>query len=240
MPELNAPEVEPVIDPVVETPVETEPGDIPVDPAVETPAEVPQEAPVVEQELFDLPDGRKVDAETLAKEWRDNFMPEYTRKSQLVAELKKAPEAAPKPESLLDKEDWAPSSTRELADAMKMEIWQSIQEEATREEREAKAREDFVEKEKEYLKGVDPNVNIPQVMAYAAKRSHTSLVTAYNALQDIEEAARRAEDRVQKNLKLRAGEPVGASTQPVTGDIQFPPDVRTPLEKALYVIRQNK
>jgi hypothetical protein len=37
-------------------------------------------------ELFDLPDGRKVDAATLSKEWKENFMPEFTKRSQALAE----------------------------------------------------------------------------------------------------------------------------------------------------------
>jgi len=44
------------------------------------------------EELFDLPDGRKVPAEELSKEWKENFYPEFTRRSQQLAEFKKAEE----------------------------------------------------------------------------------------------------------------------------------------------------
>jgi len=46
-----------------------------------------------EQELYDLPDGRKVDGKTLSKEWKENFYPDYTRKSQKLSEFEKAQEA---------------------------------------------------------------------------------------------------------------------------------------------------
>jgi predicted NAD-dependent protein-ADP-ribosyltransferase YbiA (DUF1768 family) len=40
--------------------------------------------------LFELPDGRKVDASTLSKEWKENFYPEFTRRSQKLAEIERA------------------------------------------------------------------------------------------------------------------------------------------------------
>lgn len=41
------------------------------------------------EELFELPDGRKVDKETLSKEWKENFYPEFTRRSQKLKEFEK-------------------------------------------------------------------------------------------------------------------------------------------------------
>ena len=57
----------------------------------ESPAEKVEATEPVEPkvELFELPDGRKVDGQTLAKEFKENFIPEFTRKSQELAELKK-------------------------------------------------------------------------------------------------------------------------------------------------------
>ena len=43
-----------------------------------------------EQELFELPDGRKVNAQDLSKEWKENFMPEFTKRSQRISQLEKA------------------------------------------------------------------------------------------------------------------------------------------------------
>ena len=45
------------------------------------------------EELFDLPDGRKVPANELSKEWKENFYPEFTRRSQQLSEFKKAEES---------------------------------------------------------------------------------------------------------------------------------------------------
>ena len=63
--------------PTEETPVEGEES------TDETPVE---ESTEEEAELFELPDGRKVDAATLQTEWKENFAPEFTRRSQELAE----------------------------------------------------------------------------------------------------------------------------------------------------------
>jgi hypothetical protein len=47
-----------------------------------------------EQELFELPDGRKVDGKTLSKEWKENFYPEFTRKSQQLSKYNEAEKAS--------------------------------------------------------------------------------------------------------------------------------------------------
>ena len=54
-----------------------------------------------EQELYELPDGRKVEASELSKEWKENFYPEFTRRSQ---ELKVLQEEAKKWEESAQKE----------------------------------------------------------------------------------------------------------------------------------------
>lgn len=66
------------------TPVETISNE---QPATEQSETTKSETP--EKELFELPDGRKVDASTLSKEWKENFYPEFTRRSQQLAEIKR-------------------------------------------------------------------------------------------------------------------------------------------------------
>ncbi len=42
------------------------------------------------EELFVLPDGRKVDSQTLSREWKENFYPEFSRRSNELQAFKKA------------------------------------------------------------------------------------------------------------------------------------------------------
>lgn len=63
----------------------------PSEPAkTESPTEKTETTEPVEpkMELYELPDGRKVDGATLTKEWKENFLPDYTRKSQELAKVK--------------------------------------------------------------------------------------------------------------------------------------------------------
>jgi len=66
------------------TPVETISNE---QPATEQSETTKSETP--EESLFELPDGRKVDASTLSKEWKENFYPEFTRRSQQLADIKR-------------------------------------------------------------------------------------------------------------------------------------------------------
>jgi len=53
------------------------------------PAEQSTTSETPEKELFELPDGRKVDSTTLSKEWKENFYPEFTRRSQKLADIER-------------------------------------------------------------------------------------------------------------------------------------------------------
>lgn len=236
MPEIPAPAVE-AQTPVV-APVEA--------PKVETPAD--PVAPPPEAGQYDLPDGTKTDAAGLAKAWRDNFMPEYTRKSQELAAIKA--KAEPQKEAPTDAKapwensEWQPNSYKELAEVTvnraEQRVWQKILSEADRGERETKEREAYVQHEVEQLKALDPKVDTGRVMSHAAKYAFTSLVPAYHNMKALEDTERRTEERIMKNMKLRASEPVGTASAQASGNTTFPPDVRTGLEKARWLLRNNK
>lgn len=189
-----------------------------------------EQKPEESEELYALPDGKQVDAATLAKEWRDNFLPEFTRRSQELAALKnpkveKEEAVAPDP---WKSTEWEPKTYQELLDAAKTEaertVWQKITEEANRETQEQQAREAFITQEIEQIKQLDPKVNINTVMAHASKYAFSSLIPAYQNLRAIQEAEKRVEDRVMKNIKLRAGEPVGEdSAAPSSAPSDFAP-----------------
>src|SRR3990167_8968142 len=221
---------------VDQKPVETVPT---VEPKVETPNTV------ATKEQFELPDGTKVDAEGLSKAWRDNFMPEYTRKSQELAAIKSKP-TTPVPGSGEPKEApwqnpaWEPKTYQELAESLQAQteqkVWKQIMEESTRVEREQAERDSYISQEVEQLKALDPKVNVSSIMAHASKYAFPSLIPAYQNMKAIEEAERRVEERVLKNMKQRAGEPVGVGAADPNAGVVFPPGVRTGYEKAKWIL----
>jgi len=110
------------------------PAEAPSQPAVETSAtstepEVESKTPAVpeEPELYELPDGRKVDAATLATEFKENFLPEFTRKSQKLAELEKGPttETQPSKSPYADPE-YIPQSYEEIIRAAEERALQTL------------------------------------------------------------------------------------------------------------------
>ena len=62
------------------------PPSVPVDPG-QGAGVIPGSTP--ETPMYELPDGRKVTGEELSREWKDNFLPDYTKKSQELAKLNK-------------------------------------------------------------------------------------------------------------------------------------------------------
>ena len=122
--ELTGSEPAPEI-PVVETPSPDEPvktDETPADPTPETPKEEP-DAP-----LYETPDGRQVTAEVLQKEWKDNFLPEFTRKSQALAEIERQKEfnSPPKDEPAWKNDDYVPQNYAEVIELAKQEALSEI------------------------------------------------------------------------------------------------------------------
>jgi Fe2+ transport system protein B len=223
--------------PVVEQPV------IPQESPVVTPQAPSEGAPApVEPTMYDLPDGTKVDADGLSKAWKENFMPDYTRKAQELAAIKqKVTEVKPQEEvkpSLLENPDWQPESYAQLATELQRKMWAELQSAAQAEDNAAAERDAYIQREIEEVKALDKNVDMNRVMAHAAKYAFSSLIPAYQNMKAIEDAASLAEERVLKNMQARSAAPVGAPTAGASS-ASFPPDVRSGLDKARYILRNQ-
>lgn len=208
-----------VVEPTVETPSEETPVEE-TEVVAETPNE-PETPSESEVPLYELPDGRKVDAETLTKEWKENFLPDYTQKSQKLAELTKAPIQTNEAKAPWDDPEWTPTSTQEILDAAvaKLEAKQ-IAERETEAAHRAHV-EQVVDSELAEIKKLDPNVNENQVFQHATKYGFTSLKSAYQNMKDMSEVVKTTEKKTVQNLQKRAADPVATGTPatPDNGDI---------------------
>jgi len=183
---IQAPTEEPV--------VETEPTIEPV-----TPTEPQEPVQPTEPELYELPDGRKVDAETLSKEWKENFYPEYTRKSQELAQVKQTPQTAP---SEL-KEEWVPQTYEEIVEKAKQEVFRTIEQtEQQRVEAQQKI-ETEVSTQLESLKKVDPNLNENALFQHAMKYKFTDLQLAHQNMKDMNMLVKNVQETTAKNIAKR-------------------------------------
>jgi hypothetical protein len=209
-------------------------------PTVETPSnETPTEAPdtgeqpaassespdsSTEEALYELPDGRKVNADALQKEWKENFLPDYTRKSQELAKIRGAiePEQVKPAQNPWEDPNWNPQSWQEVMDATQARM-----------EAEAKAKADAAQQQTDYIKSVtdkmeeavkalDPNVDLNAVYAHANKFKIPDLVAAYSNLQELKNVAKTTEERVLKNLKGREADPISTGNgEPGEGGLSY-------------------
>lgn len=190
---------------------ESTPNETPTEP--ETPAVTEEAAQPAEpeEELYELPDGRKVDAATLSKEWKENFYPDYTRKSQALA-AKVEPENINnnKPTDPLADPEFVPQSYAELAEAIEKRTIQQIEAREQAVIAERKAIEDRVTTELTELKTVDPALNENALFLHATKYGFRDLKAAYQNMSDMSKLAKNVQSTTEKNI-LKRNDPVSAA-----------------------------
>lgn len=174
-----------------------------------------------EPELFELPDGRKVSSEELSKEWKDNFMPDYTRKSQELAEYKRSIETEKKQDIPKWKQvDYRPETYAELIEIARQEAVESIR----NQERESLAEKERISKEVENtlskLKGVDSNLDENKLFEHAVKYGFKDLNLAYQNMVDMGKIQATIEKKVLGNIKSRENLKVATDgiTKTITND----------------------
>lgn len=176
------------------------------------PAEAPQAEPEVN--LFELPDGRKVDGQTLAKEWKENFYPEFTRRSQELAQLKEPKTINPTEEKnpYADPE-YIPKSYDEVISAAEQRVLDRL----AREQQEAQQRQQAIEtkvaSDIEAIKTSDPSVNIDQLFNHAVKYGFQDLHAAHKNMKDMAELIKTTQKTTVQNVAKRS-DPVSKSSQP--------------------------
>lgn len=206
-----------------ESVLETETPSEPI--KTETPAEKVETVEPTEPkvELFDLPDGRKVDAETLAKEFKENFIPEFTRKSQELAELKKGtinnnnkPEENP-----YEDPSYIPQSYEEILKVAEDRALAKLDAREHAKIEQQQAIENEVVKQLTELKSLDPNLNENALFLHANKYGFRDLKLAHSNMKDMSDVIKKTQDITAQNIAKRA-DPV--STTPGAGGQKLNPD----------------
>lgn len=204
---------ETIVPPVVDAPKDpvapvVDPAKDPVDPPATDP---PAGDPPPTEALYDLPDGRKVNAETLAKEFKENFLPDYTRKSQKVAEFEKI--ITPPKEEVPEwkKPGYQPQSWAEAIEIAKAEAKADIIRDVEKEEQRIASISTQVETILTELKAKDPQLDENALFVHATKYGFQDLRAAYTNMADLKRVAVDTEQRVLKNIKARTGDPVATA-----------------------------
>lgn len=187
--------------PKVETPVE------------ETPVEPTEEPTKAEENLVELPDGRKLPPKEAEAEYR-NLYSEFTRKSQRLSEYeKKGNSEITNNNQPTEKSEWIPQT------------WEEVLEKATqvaeeKAERKAQAEAEFRQKNEEMvvgqlseLKKENPNLNESQLFNHAIKYNFTDLKIAHANMKDMQSSIQKATKMTVDNLNKRNAEPISGGSQ---------------------------
>jgi hypothetical protein len=168
----------------------------------EVPTEEPKEKP--EEELFELPDGRKVDAMTLTKEWKENFLPDYTRKSQELAKVSKGDIINKEPEkSPYADPEYVPESYEELLRIAEERALAKIDEREKERLNQQIAIENEVASQLEEVKKIDPSLNENSLFLHATKYGFRDLKVAYQNMKDMNELVKNVQKTTATNIAKR-------------------------------------
>ena len=199
--------------PAVETPKEEAPSteeptkvDAPESPKPESPEEVKSDEPV----LYDLPDGRKVDAEGLKREY-ENLLPEFTRKSQELAALKEPKDITKNDEPEWKSPDYVPKDYAEVIQLAKEEAIKEIQSTYQAEQERITSIHKEVEAQVAELKTIDPTLDENVLFQHANKYGFQNLKAAHSNMADMKKAILDTEARTVKNIKTREADPVSSN-----------------------------
>ena len=192
------------------------------EPEVNSEPQVETEINNPEPELFELPDGRRVSSEELSKEWKDNFMPDYTRKSQELAEYKRNIKTEEEKEDVPKwrQTDYRPETYAELIEIAKQEAIESIR----NQERESLAEKERISKEVENtlskIKSGNPNLDENKLFEHAVKYGFKDLNLAYQNMYDMGKIQSTIEKKVLENIKSRENLKVATDgvTKTITND----------------------
>lgn len=207
MPEMEL--VDSIPAPAAEIPSPAAP-EVVVEPAVAEPTtEAPVAEPVTpEPALFELPDGRKVDADTLQKEWKENFYPEFTRKSQELAALKTP---ITQEEPAWKNPDFSPTTWAEAIEIAKAEAVKDILAQASQADAEQARVRAEVDTQITEIKAIDPQLDENALFQHATKYGFRDLKSAYGNFKAMQDVMLTTEQRVLKNVTKHSADPISTS-----------------------------
>lgn len=192
---------------------------------VEAPSEYLEEEPLEADEpveptetLYDLPDGRKVNAEQVRVEY-GNLMKDYTQKSQRLAEYERVAKPT-EVEQIPDwkKPDYVPKNYAELIEIAETRAIERIREDKVKQDSVQQGHVDAINAQLEEIKKTDPKLDENALFIHANKYGFQDLTKAHMNLRAIEDAKLTIEQRTLRNVQSRKDAPIAGKpgTAPVS------------------------
>jgi hypothetical protein len=206
------------------------------EPQSETPSETPQEETT---ELYELPDGRKVDAQTVASEYK-NLLSDYTRKSQALANYEKSNINNHVPKDDID-DTWVPETYEEILAKAEERIFQRIEEKQRAEQEFEQQITSQVDSELAEIKKANPSLDENKLFEHATKYKFPNLSSAFQNMQDMNKSLDAIREQTAKSVQKRNSDPVAIGTAPISNDEEeYSPNLRgNSLKDYLRAIKQK-
>jgi len=163
--------------------------------------------------LYDLPDGRKVNAETLAKEFKENFLPDYTRKSQILSQIegKKDPTNPEEKKKPWQEEGYEPKNWAEAIEISKREAIEEIRAAHEKEEARIASVHEAINTTLAEIKAIDPKLDENKLFEHANNYGFQDLKMAHKNMVAMQATKVQTEQKVVKNLQKREADPVSSA-----------------------------
>lgn len=190
------------------TPIETPSEPI----ASAAPAEPTEPAAPAEPtvELFELPDGRKVDGAGVLNEYI-NLQKDHTHKSQELAKLKTEPLPNNEPpKSKYEDPTYVPQSYEEILKVAEERALKAVEAKEQSRIDAQQAIETTVATQLSEVKALDANINENALFLHATKYGFTNLKVAYQNMKDMTDMAKQVQKTTADNITKR-NDPVSIS-----------------------------
>lgn len=202
--------------------VETE---VEADAETEETTEPAKEPAKAEENLVELPDGRKLPPKEAEAEYR-NLYSEFTRKSQKLATYEKGPESKITNDNKpAEKSEWVPQTWEEVLERSKQALREDLEKEQKLEQDLRQQNETAVVSQLEDIKKENSNLNETQLFNHALKYHFKDLKLAYSNMKDMQSSIKSATENTAKNIQKRSAEPISGGPQ---GGTAFDGDVYDP------------
>lgn len=190
--------------------VETE---VEADAETEETTEPAKEPAKAEENLVELPDGRKLPPKEAEIEYR-NLYSEFTRKSQKLATYEKGPESKITNDNKpAETKEWVPQTWEEVLERSKQALREDLEREKTLEQEQRQQNETAVLTQLEEIKKENPTLNETQLFNHALKYNFRDLKLAYSNMKDMQASIKKATETTAQNIQKRNAEPISGGPQ---------------------------
>ena len=205
-----------------------------VEASTEETVEPTKEPTKAEENLVELPDGRKLPPKEAEAEYR-NLYSEFTRKSQKLATYEKGNDSKinndNKPAD--NQEEWIPQTWQEVLEKSKQALREDMDRERQAETQARTQIEDRVVSELADLKKENPTLNETQLFNHALKYNFNDLKVAYSNMKDMQASIKKATETTAQNIQKRNAEPISGGSQ---GGAVYDGDVYDPSVKNMSMV----